>query len=91
MKPSYVIKPVKPLTCLCLCIDVSERNQILNDGYHLEPIESPTPISSTEETQTLEDFFVNSSDIDMQGNITVGVYNNNYPSTYVYFYRQNFC
>jgi hypothetical protein len=63
----------------------------LNDGYHLEPIESPTPISSTEETQTLEDFFVNSSDIDMQGNISVGVYNNNYPSTYVYFYRQNFC
>jgi hypothetical protein len=54
-------------------------------------MECPTPISSTEETQKVEDLFVNSSDIDLQGNITVGVFFNNYPSKYIYYYRQNFC
>ncbi|KAK4037955.1 hypothetical protein OUZ56_029978 [Daphnia magna] len=61
--------------------DVSEPNQIVNDCYHLEPIESPTLISSTEEPQKVEDLFVNSSDTDMQGRISVDSLSSGYYSS----------
>nr|CAH0107984.1 unnamed protein product [Daphnia galeata] len=61
--------------------DVSEPNHTVNDCYHLEPMECPTPISSTEETQKVEDLFVNSSDIDLQGRISVDSHSSGYYSS----------